>query len=396
VALRIQRRTWKTGSGSVSEGWRLIVEDYTHGKRRDLYPRREDYARYGLDPDDSYARAREKLTAVQARNRAERLLEKRARIEDRLSKEDLKESAYLPRTLYRRFLEWLQERRVWDKIPSKTESHLRAMRKLVLEVGVDPSDWPERPERIYRWFLSKKLSLSYVDKVLPLLNDYGYFYCREFKKPFVPIPAPRGDVARRIDDANQDEREGSQAASHPLEPGHLVKLEPLGDARLRWVRLSLYFGLRPSEVDELVPVNRGRIWEARKDDKGTWVLHFYQRKLVRLERSRRWKRIPCVLKEQADLLQEILHDMKLDRPYHYNLSDALGPGYGLYAGRKGFEKLMRGKGQRGDNISRWLGHRDVTTTERHYREAEAVEYDPVPESPARPADPEGSGQAPRS
>lgn len=377
MALRLQRRSWKNGDGSVSEGWRLIIEDYTHGKRRDLYPRREDYARYGLDPSDSYDRAREKLTVVQARNRKERLLEKRARIEDRLRQEDLKESAYVPRALYRRFLDWLQERRMWDAIPSKTESHLRAMRKLILDVNTDPSDWPDKPERIYRWFFASKLSLSYVEKVLPLLNDYGYFYCKELRKPFVPIPSPRGDVARRIDDENHKDRAGAQSASKALEPGQLAALEKLGAERMRWIRLSLYFGLRPSEVDELIPANRCRIWEAKKDAAGTWVLHFYQRKLVKIDRSRRWKRIPCILKEQADLLQEILHEMKFDRPYHYNLSETLGQGYGLYAGRKGFEPLMRAKGQKNDNISRWLGHQDVKTTEHHYREAEAVEYDPV-------------------
>lgn len=378
MALRLQRRSWKTSSGSVTEGWRLIVEDYTHGKRRDIYPRREDYARYGLDAADSYERAKEKLTVVRAANQVERTLERRAKIEHRLKKEDMKESAWLPRPLYRRFLEWLQERRVWDNIPSKTESHLRAMRKLILDVNVDPSEWPERPEKIYRWFLKNKLSLSYLDKVLPLLNEYGYYYCRELKKPFVPVNTPRGDVARRIDDANHEDRDGSQSASLPMDPlAHLPKLEPLGDARMRWVRLSLYFGLRPSEVDELEPLNKGRIWEAKKDEHGVWVLHFYQRKLVRIARERRWKRIPCILKEQADLIQEILHEMPIERPYHYNLSDALGPGHGLYAGRKGFEKLMRGKGQKNDNVSRWLGHQDIRTTEQHYREAEAVEYDPV-------------------
>lgn len=381
MALRIQRRTWKTSSGSVSEGWRLIVEDYTHGTRRDLYPRREDYPHYGMDASDSYTRAREKLDSIQAKNKKDRKLERIARIQDRLKKEDLIESAYLPRGIYRRYLDWLQQRRLWQSIPSKTESHLRAMRKLIMDVDVDPSEWPERPERIYRWFLTRKLSLSYLDKVLPLLNDYGYFYCREFKKPFVPVPSPRGDIARKIDDANIDDRDGFHAPSKPLKPEQIHKLEHLGDARHRWCRLTLWFGLRPSEADEIIPKNQGRVWEMKRDEKGTLVLHFYQSKLVKIERIRRWKRIPCILKEQVDLLQEIEHEMPIARPYYYNMSDALGKGYGLYAGRKGFEPLMRAKGQDQQNISRWLGHHDPQMTEKRYREAEAVEYDPVPAQP---------------
>lgn len=377
VALRIQRRTWKTSSGSVSEGWRLIVEDYTHGKRRDLYPRREDYPHYGMDAADSYTKAREKLDAVQAQNKKDRTLERVARIKDRLKKEDLVETAYLPRGVYTRFLVWLQRRRLWETVPSKTESHLRAMRTLIKEVDADPSDWPEQPEQVYRWFLKRKLSLSYMDKVLPLLNDYGYFYCREFKKSFVPIPTPRGDTARKIDDANIDDRDGSQSASRPLKVEQLAKLEHLGEARLRWIRVTYYFGFRPSEADQMELVNRGRIWKVTKDEKGMTVLHFYQKKLVKIERSRRWKRIPCILQEQADLLQELELGMAIARPYYYNLVDALGKGYGLYAGRKGFEPLMRGKKQRDRNVSRWLGHQDIKMTEQRYRETEAVEYDPV-------------------
>lgn len=380
VALRIQKRSWKTSSGAVSEGWRLIVEDYTQGKRRDIYPRREDYPHYGLDPDEPFDRAIEKLKVIRARDNKQRLLKKRARIEDRLKADDLKESAYLPYRLYQRYLEWLQERRVWDAIPSKTESHLRAMRRLILDIDLDPSEWPDRPEKIYRWFMTEKLSLSYIDKVLPLLNAYGYFYCRELKKPFAPVPAARGDIARRIDDANLEERDGDQAESLPMRPEDIQKLECLGDARHRWCRISLYFGLRPIEVDRLTQVNRGRIWEAKKDQNGTWVLWFYQAKLTRVARERRWKLIPCILKEQADLLQEIIHGMTMARPYAYNIEDKLGPGHFLYAGRKGFEPLMRSKGQDERNISRWLGHLDQKTTNKHYREIGAVEYDPVASS----------------
>jgi hypothetical protein len=380
VALRIQRRTWRTRKGAVSEGWRLIVEDYTHGKRRDLYPRREDYPAYGMDASDSYTKAREKLDSLQAQNKKDRKLERIARIQERLRREDLVEAAYLPSGVYRRYLDWLQQRRLWQSIPSKTESHLRTMRKLIRDVDTDPSEWPDRPELIYRWFLTRKLSLSYLDKVLPLLNDYGYFYCREFKKPFVPVPSPRGVIASRIDDANVDGRGGFHLPAKPLRPEMLSKLEPLGDARIRWIRLTLWFGLRPKEADKMVPVERGKTWEVKRDGKGTLVLHFYQKKLVKIERARRWKRIPCILKEQVDLLQEIELGMSIARPYWYNFADALGQGHGLYSGRKGFEPLMRGKGQDGRNISRWLGHHDPKTTEKHYREAEAVEYDPVPET----------------
>jgi hypothetical protein len=376
VALRIQKREWKNADGTKGSAWRLIVEDYTGPRRVCIYPERAKYQFYGLDPSDTFERARERLRAIQAHSKIAREKERRARIDRRLAKEDLREGAYLPRDVWHGYLEWLKDRRMWSEIPAKTEFHLRCMRRLVIKVGACPSTWSDSPEKIFRWFMSQKLSVSYIDKVLPLLNLYGFYYCREFKKPFLPIAAPSRDVLRRIEDANLEERQGRQAPSKPLAKEHLAKLADIPEAQLRWMRLSFYFGLRPSEVDRLTLANRGTIWETRKL-RGIWVLSFYQAKLVRIERERRWKRIPCILPEQAELLAELKAGEPIKRPYPYLIQSRLGAGYGTYAGRKGFEKFMRDNGQDFRNISRWLGHRDLNRTESNYRELEAVEFTPV-------------------
>lgn len=377
VAIRIQPRTWKNKDGSITETWRLIVEDYSNGDRQCFYPEKSDYHRYGLNPSDTLTVALEKLTAVRSANRLTRNIERREKIHKRLDRIEQSEGAYLPASTYNRFIAWLKDRRMWDAIPPKTESHLRAMRQLVIDVSVCPSEWPTRPEKIYRWFHSKKYSLSYVDKVLPLLNDYGYFYCKEFSKPYLPVKQPTGDVARRLDDANFEERDGDGGASKPLTSETLHKLAGLKEPQYRWVRLTYYFGLRPSEADRITPDNRGKTWKLTADSHGTTILHVYQPKLVRLERERRWKRIPCVLKEQRELVEELKLSLPTKRPYPRTVEKYAGEGVYLYGGRKGFEKLMRTHGQSGVNISRWLGHQDLSRTDRNYRDTEAVEYTPV-------------------
>ncbi len=375
MALRLQKRTWINQDGSTTENWRLIVEDHTSGTRVCRYPRRDEYIRYGLDPDAKYDRAKEQLKRVRAANELERNLVRRSKISSRLKLEALKENVFLPASLYVGFLTWLQDRRLWDGIPPKVESHLRCMRKLILDLEIDPSEWPNQPEKIFRWFRGQKLSLSTIEKVLPLLNDYGYFYCREYKKPFLPVAAPRGEVARRIEDTNLDSRGVDAHESSPLTPRLLEKLKVLPEEQYRWVRYSLYFGLRPSEVDALTQKNRDKTWKVTVDKGRIPILHLYQTKLTKIARDRRWKRIPAILPEQVRALDEIKRGEQTKRPYPKIIQKHLGQGFGTYMGRKGFEKLMREHGQKNENISRWFGHQDVRTTERNYRETEAVEYD---------------------
>lgn len=380
MAIWIQKRSWKNRDGSRTNSWRLVIDDYSGGDRISLYPKKSNYRHYGFDPEEPYESAMEKLKSIQAQNRMDRLSERRAKIEKRIALDDLKESAFIPRSLYGRFLDWLKERRLWDQFPDRTESHLRCMRNLILEVNLAPDIWADRPEVIFRWFLKKKLSVSYLEKVLPLLNAYGFFYCREFKKPFLPIPSPRGELIRRIEDANLAERNGSQDPSKSLTPSLLLNCSGMLPEQYRWMRISLFFGLRPSEIDALSLISLNTRWKVSNFNQ-TPVLWVYQHKLIKIERERRWKRIPAILPEQRELIQELRKGSPIARPLLKTIRRYLGDGFGAYAGRKGFEALMRENGQSSINISRWLGHQDIRTTERHYRETEAVYFDPIGKTP---------------
>lgn len=381
MAVKIQVDRWKRKDGSISESWRLVITDFTSNPPIPICPPKEDYLRYGLSADDPLEVARKKLKALQAKNKLERLAERKAKIGKRLEREALKESAYLPAGLYLGFLEWLKDRRLWDEIPDKTQVHLRKMREIILEANICPSEMANRPERVYRFFLTKKLSMSYMHKILPLLNLYGYYYCKERKLPWLDIPLPTYDLTAKIQTANLKARNGKRAPSRVITEGDLLKVANLPEGQPLWMEYSFYFGLRPHEVDLLTPKNEGITWRvtARVTAKGKLpVLEINQPKLTTIpEPERRWKRIPCILPRQEELAKLLQSGVKIQRPLLKSLQARLGEGYTLYAGRKSFAKFMRSHKQDRIHISKWLGHQNTKTTDRHYDDFEAVDYTPI-------------------
>lgn len=377
MGLFIRVRSKKCRDGTEVRQWDLAVDQWKGGEYKRLFPPRHEYQQYGLDPSDSVEVAREKIKFIQARDRAEKLLQKRARIDQRLKEEDTIESAWLPLQVWRDFEQALLDRYLWTEIPPKTQSHLRALRRMVREIDADPSQWPKRAAAIYRWFLTNKLSLSYVEKLIPLLNFYGYLYCEALKKPFIQVPAPRGKIASEIDKVNRAARGGKQDAAEPLTRSGLESLD-LKDPQNRWMRVTFWFGLRPEEADTLQKPQGKETWKTSADEDGTPVLHVYQSKLVGVEPDRRWKRIPAIAPEQRALLIEVVNRRPLRRPLCKTLQKQLGEGYGLYSGRKGFEQMMRADyGQDPINISRWLGHQNINMTRAHYEAKDAVYYTPL-------------------
>src|SRR4051794_37185431 len=106
------------------------------------------------------------------------------------------------------------------------------------------------------------------------------------RPPYLPIKNPTSEVARGIEDANVADRDGDGAETLPLTEGILVRLKDLEDTQLRLIRFSFYFGLKPSEVDELKDSKRDKVWAISTDPKGTPILKFYQSKLVKVARER--------------------------------------------------------------------------------------------------------------
>ena len=62
------------------------------------------------------------------------------------------------------------------------------------------------------------------------------------------------------------------------------------------------------------------------------------------------------------------------RPHPKTVRKHLEANITLYGGRKGFTDLMLARGQKLEDISLWLGHRNITTTWKHYKDKEQINF----------------------
>lgn len=192
------------------------------------------------------------------------------------------------------------------------------------------------------------------------------------------MPAPRGNQLSAIADAQQtktgkDTDLGVRTESLPLTPEKLQKAkDKLLPDQFNWLFLSIWLGLRPEEVDMLAQPKKFKV-EKNSKMKVT-VLFVYQSKLQSISESKRWKAIPLFREEQKKCLK-IIESKAFKRPLNKTVRKHVGRGITLYGGRKGFVDLMLSLGQRLENISMWLGHKDISTTWQHYKDKNVVNFD---------------------
>jgi len=205
------------------------------------------------------------MTLEEARSRAKQLNDQHhlkrqeiqvKKIAEEQAKLTLRYDAVLPSEFAAEF-----ENRFVRKRDSQTEQELRkntrayvtwrAAQRLIVAINTDPSEWFYHTDRFYDYFCSQKMSLRYLQGVLRMANLWGYFFCRKLARPFLPIPAPRGYERQRLIDANY-EKKGVARASRSLSPVDLERAHmKLNRKHFNWLFLSVWFGLRPKEVDSL-------------------------------------------------------------------------------------------------------------------------------------------------
>ena len=224
-------------------------------------------------------------------------------------------------------------------------------------------EWFERRYEVYNYFYQKNYSISYVKKVLSIANLWGYFICKKLGKAFLQIRHPRGYERQRIVDNFFDQNKSKKSK-------HLTP-EKLSSARsefsienFNWLYLSVWFGLRPKEIDN---IQNDKLWRVETLQTGIKVLWLYQTKLVAIPKDERWKGIPIIHDEQKFALK-ILLSKNHKRPHHQKMKSILGHSYQLYGGRKGFVDLMLQRGHQLEAISQWLGQSTIGRTWRDYKD----------------------------
>lgn len=217
---------------------------------------------------------------------------------------------------------------------------------------------------IYDYFHQKQLSLRYILSILKLSNLWGFFICKKMARPFLPVPPPRGYERQRLVDEYYRKEQKARKPSLPLSPEALR--ETAGKMNVKnyhWLYLTVWLGLRPQEVDNLLDK---QLWWVETLPNKRKVLWIFQTKIIALPPEDRWKPIPILFPEQEFSLR-IVEGQNFKRPIGKTMKKYFGKGTDLYAGRKGFTDLMLSKGHSLENISIWMGHSTLDRTWRSYK-----------------------------
>lgn len=353
--------------------WYLWEKTFKEGKPTRKSVPEGTYHEFGFRSD---------MTAAEAKARAsqlnkERTFDKRkfaqaARNEQQIQ---LVKSVFLPEDFCTRFELHLASTHLSSANNlNKLRIHWQTAQKIIRKLEVNPENFWATRKQIYKYFLDHKISLSYAKKLIRMLNNWGAFVSEQQGRDYQPIPNPRGAEAQRITDEHHGAT-GRRGESAPLSPTILQKIqEQLSrlPGQYEWMFVSLWFGLRPSEVDQLA--DRQKFQITRDPATGVEVLRVYQPKLVSVSHNKRWKLIPVFLEEQKVAL-EFIRKGTLKRPLTKTIKSYSGmDDLTLYGGRKAFTDMMLERNQKLEDIAMWLGHRDIDTTWKHYKQKDRVSF----------------------
>jgi hypothetical protein len=331
-----------------------------------------DWASVGFSPSMSFEEAQARMRQLNSSLELKRIELRRNKIHARIKEETLAHNAFLGERDVAEFENDHLLGRFANNAKDKTASYWKRAKAILAELRIEPHDWAYRKEAFYDAFAKHQFSPAYVQKLLFVLNRWGAFISRKHQKFFDPIPAPRGKERIRIanQNAKKENRRGNKE-SEPLTPGALDKERGnLKPEQYNWLYLSVWFGLRPYEVDFLKDPTKYRI----EREAGVQVLWVYQSKLeVAVEEKKRWKPIPCFLPQQKEGLK-IIEAGDFEAPLTKTLVTRFGAGVGKYAGRKGFTDLMLDKGQAFEDISIWMGHTRIDRTWNSYKDKQRVRF----------------------
>jgi hypothetical protein len=338
-----------------------IIFDFQHeGRRRFRTLTPKERAELGFKEGASQEELRATAAKLNAEAHRLRWDVKREKIKARLKQDDTDAVIYLPEAFERAFIEEEIETR---KDKKRYRILWRRSRRVIKDLGIDYLDWKRKARQIFQYLAEQRVSPEYAKKIRMLMNLWGEFLASRTGKLYAPIPRPRGAENEAIADAYFD-RLVSSKESEPITPDDLqVLASNLPASQYRWMFVSVWFGLRPLEIDRLS--RKDLAWREEAQD-GMKVLVVYQSKLTSVPREQRWKYIPVLFPEQDEALAMIKAG-DLRRPLPKTLKRYLKRRVHLYGGRKNFQDLMISKGRSFFEIQAWLGHTSVERTWKSYR-----------------------------
>lgn len=357
---------------SSGKGWRLLQQIWKDGERKELTIPTEGYTALGFHVFMTEAEAKSRVRQLNAEKRLE--IKKAAAAARRvLVEEPLIESAFLPPELVSEFSSWLKNTTLGsEKTERKYQKCWSVAKRIIADLQIEPHAYTDNRRLFYRALIQRKYSPDHARTMLRILNQWGQFVCRKQGRFFEKIPPPKGMEREKLAEANEGSKHYRAGGSAPLTLERLKKLkEHVSEEQYRWLYISLWFGLRPEEVDALR--DRRLQWRI-EEDAGTKYLWLYQPKLVALPKPRRWKAIPVLYAEQKKAL-EFIEEGSFKRPLTKTLKKYLElDQVSCYAGRKGFTDLMLDRGQKLEDISVWMGHTTIERTWKSYKDRQKSRF----------------------
>lgn len=352
-----------------SEGWSLVI-DGTRAKP-------DAYTAFGLPKSLTISEAKVRLESIRANQRLKKQESKIAAVAERKSKERDEAIAFLPQADIQEFETNVLAPKFLG-LPTLDPKHKTAIRwqsalKVLAEVKLTPADWYQREYQFYIALERRQYSPDYANRIITLLNLYGFFYCHKYLRPFAPIP--KLGKRHRGKQAMAASKAGRGKKSKRLTPEMLeAQKSNLLVENYNWLFVSVWLGLRPEEVDTLVKPEPGFESYLTEASDETPILNVYQPKLAYLEdEDKKWKRIPLLLPEMLKA-HRLIQQGQLRRPLNKTMRKYFGARLTCYAGRKGFMDLMQSLDQDPFNISQWMGHTTLNRSFKDYKDKSVVHF----------------------
>lgn len=362
---------------SGKDGFRVIEVTYKNGTRSKRTVKKEAWAGLGFSQDMSRQQAKDHASQLNSESLFKREMNKKiVNIGDRLAKGKLVDSVFLPEPLVQAFEDHLKGLGYDpnDKLKGKIYSRWNTVQKLISDLSISPEKYAKNSIQIYRWMQKHEYSPDTAKKFIRVLNLWGEFVLDREEKVYASVKPPHGDLKQDIRDTYMDS-DSYQGESDPLTSEMLKKIKKdlIVEGNYEWLFISIWFGLRPSEIDSLI---NSKNFEVKFDhENNVDVLWVYQSKLGNIDREKRWKLIPILFTEQEKALQYI-REKSFKRPLLKTLQKHTSGYITLYGGRKGFQDLMCTiKNRSIYEVSQWLGHQSINMTLSRYKNRKRVALD---------------------
>lgn len=306
-------------------------------------------------------------TILKSYNTAQKLKDREASrlgAKDRLRSEAERNCAWLPDDVVRSFEAIYMVGAEESKDNGKRLSMWKLVKKLIIDVNLDPTYWPLQPNPLYNWWKGHPATMDYIKRAMRLLNSYGHLFCQARGTSYSLIPKMPEQIRVEILDAFEELDREKKSLPLLVEQGIELKSK-IKESYYNWVCIAWAFGLRPEEVDllhvQVDPKGRQNWW---------WegdVLVIDQPKLRKVRKRERYKRIPIFNEYQKDAV-ELIKRGDFQRPSWRTVREKFPKGVTLYGCRHGFTRFMEQLRQPMAKVSKWLGHRSIKTTEQYYRD----------------------------